>query len=322
MSRILDFSLLCLLTTFRVLAIHPDDLTSTSIQTDTNGNEIQNYGYSAFGQSRYTQSSTVFKVSRRYTGQVLDDGTGLYYYNARYYDPILGRFVQPDDVIPDLSDPQSYNRYAYCVNNPLRYTDPSGHGVADTVGDAFFNTGTFKTSYQLMTMRDSLGWKLVEVPTVVLGMAAATADSTLNFTTEGIEGIAEGGVKEGIKVGVKEIGSKEAGKVAQESATAIKNAGRIGKQERLSQLSDNPNISSADRGWIKNEKRQIETGNRDTIRNPSVKDLAHERGREAAKGYNYGHSNLQDRDLHKLQHKYDDFGKANKERPLPPKVSQ
>jgi RHS repeat-associated protein len=110
---------------------HPDDLTSTSIQTDQNGNQIQNYGYSAFGQSRYTQSSTVFKVSRRYTGQVLDDATGLYYYNARYYDPQLGRFTQPDDTIPDFSDPQSYNRYAYCVNNPLRFTDPSGHDSGD-----------------------------------------------------------------------------------------------------------------------------------------------------------------------------------------------
>lgn len=105
---------------------HPDALASTAIQTDKNGNEIQNYEYSAFGQSRYTQSTNVFKVSRRYTGQVLDDATGLYYYNARYYDPVLARFTQPDTIIPDLSDPQTYNRYAYCVNNPLRYTDPSG----------------------------------------------------------------------------------------------------------------------------------------------------------------------------------------------------
>jgi RHS repeat-associated protein len=112
---------------------HPDDLTSTSIQTDTNGAAIQNYEYSAFGQSRYTQSTNVFKVSRRYTSQILDDATGLYYYNARYYDPILGRFTQPDPIIPDLFNPQTYNRYAYCVNNPLRYTDPSGHSLEDYV---------------------------------------------------------------------------------------------------------------------------------------------------------------------------------------------
>lgn len=106
---------------------HPDYLGSTSLQTDQNGNQIQHFEYSAFGQTRYTQSTNVFKVSRLYTGQRFDDGTGLYYYNARYYDPILGRFVQPDDIISDLLNPQSYNRYSYCVNAPLRYTDPSGH---------------------------------------------------------------------------------------------------------------------------------------------------------------------------------------------------
>ncbi|HSY16873.1 MAG TPA: RHS repeat-associated core domain-containing protein, partial [Candidatus Acidoferrales bacterium] len=115
---------------------HPDDLTSTSIQTDQYGNEIQNFTYTAFGQSRYTQNTNAFKVSRRYTGQVLDDVTGLYYYNFRYYDPILGRFTQPDDVIQDIFNPQSYNRYSYCVNNPLRYTDPTGHyGVSDWWSD-------------------------------------------------------------------------------------------------------------------------------------------------------------------------------------------
>ncbi len=123
---------------------HPDYLTSTSIQTDQGGNQIQHYEYTAFGQTRYTGSSTAFPVSRRYTSQVLDDATGLYYYNFRYYDPQLARFIQPDDIIGDLADPQSYNRYSYVLNNPLRFTDPGGHSgkeVADwwssKVGTAF-----------------------------------------------------------------------------------------------------------------------------------------------------------------------------------------
>ncbi|MFO0701154.1 MAG: RHS repeat-associated core domain-containing protein [Nitrospira sp.] len=46
---------------------------------------------------------------------------------ARYYDPRLGRFVSPDTIVPDLGDPQSLNRYSYARNNPLLYTDPTGH---------------------------------------------------------------------------------------------------------------------------------------------------------------------------------------------------
>ncbi|MDX3775641.1 polymorphic toxin type 8 domain-containing protein [Chromatiaceae bacterium AAb-1] len=94
-----------------------------------------------------------------------------------------------------------------------------------------------------------------------------------------------------------------------------KSLGRTGKQERLRELVDNDKLGSADRGWLKQEMNSIERGQRKTIRNPPGKDLAHERGREAAKGYGYEHSNLQDRDLHRLQHKYDNFGKKNKERP-------
>jgi RHS repeat-associated protein len=91
--------------------------------------------------------------------------------------------------------------------------------------------------------------------------------------------------------------------------------GRLGKQKRLRELVSDPKLGSTDRGWLKQEINSIKRGQRDTIRNPPGKDLAHERGREAAKGYGYEHSNLQDRDLHRLQHKYDDFGRANRERP-------
>jgi hypothetical protein len=51
----------------------------------------------------------------------------LYNYDARLYDPVVGRFISADSVVPNVYDPQSLNRYAYCVNNPLIYTDPSGH---------------------------------------------------------------------------------------------------------------------------------------------------------------------------------------------------
>ena len=67
-------------------------------------------------------------TDKKFTGQRLD-GTGLYYYNARYYDPTIGRFISTDTVIPDPTNPQAFNRYSYCLNNPLKYIDPSGHIV-------------------------------------------------------------------------------------------------------------------------------------------------------------------------------------------------
>ncbi|MFZ1476044.1 MAG: RHS repeat-associated core domain-containing protein, partial [Anaerolineae bacterium] len=81
--------------------------------------------YKPWGESRYTFGAT--PTQRRFTGQVLDEvAGGLYFYNARYYDPALGRFAQADTLIPQPQNPQSLNRYAYAANNPILFTDQQG----------------------------------------------------------------------------------------------------------------------------------------------------------------------------------------------------
>lgn len=65
-------------------------------------------------------------VTLGFTGQ-LRDGTGLLFSHARSYDPALGRFTSADSIAPEREDPQTRNRYSDGRNNPLRYTDPSGH---------------------------------------------------------------------------------------------------------------------------------------------------------------------------------------------------
>ena len=92
--------------------------------------------------------------------------------------------------------------------------------------------------------------------------------------------------------------------------------GRAGKQARLRELANDPKLGRADRGWIKQDINSINQGKRTNIRNPPGKDLAHERGREAAKGYSYKYAHLQDRKTHRTQHKYDNYGRKNKERPV------
>ena len=54
--------------------------------------------------------------------------------NGRMYDPTVGRFLSPDPYVQDATNPQNFNRYAYCLNNPLKYTDPSGYLCVDLSG--------------------------------------------------------------------------------------------------------------------------------------------------------------------------------------------
>jgi RHS repeat-associated protein len=63
---------------------------------------------------------------RRFTGQRAHDELGLYHYQARWYDPALGRFVQPDSIVPDPGNPIDWDRYGYVRDNPVKYIDPSG----------------------------------------------------------------------------------------------------------------------------------------------------------------------------------------------------
>ncbi|MEQ4487937.1 MAG: RHS repeat-associated core domain-containing protein [Dehalococcoides mccartyi] len=105
--------------------IHQDSLSSVTLVTDASGNKFGSpASYFPFGSTRAESVST----DEQFTGQK-KDSTGLYYYNARYYDPATGRFVSPDSVGQNLLNPQTLNRYTYVLNNPLKYTDPSGHWI-------------------------------------------------------------------------------------------------------------------------------------------------------------------------------------------------
>jgi hypothetical protein len=88
---------------------------------------------------------------------------------------------------------------------------------------------------------------------------------------------------------------------------AAKGVGRSGKQARLRELAMDSNVSKADRGWIKQEMNSIQRGQRTSIRVPPGKNMAHRRGFEAKKGFDYKHSDLQDIDLHKLQHRHEGY---------------
>ncbi len=95
-----------------------DHLGSTSITVDESGAVVAELRYKAWGETRYANGET--PTTWRYTGQRQEEGLGLYYYGARWYDPILGRFIQADTL-------GTGDRYTYVLNNPLIFTDPSGN---------------------------------------------------------------------------------------------------------------------------------------------------------------------------------------------------
>jgi RHS repeat-associated protein len=113
-----------------------DHLGSTSLTTDKNGAKISEMRYTAWGQVRYAwtsgaASTPTYKLSSyTYTGQFSDSYTNLLWYGSRHYDPALGRFIQPDSIVPLASQGvQAWDRYAYVNNNPVRFTDPTGHEI-------------------------------------------------------------------------------------------------------------------------------------------------------------------------------------------------
>ena len=74
-----------------------------------------------------THSPSGGKVTRGFTDHEMLDDFGLIHMNGRVYDPVLGRFLSADSYVQDAGESQTFNRYSDCANNPLAFTDPSGH---------------------------------------------------------------------------------------------------------------------------------------------------------------------------------------------------
>jgi RHS repeat-associated protein len=120
---------------------HFDHLGSVTASTDENGKVVGAtggadttvYGYDVWGARRNpdgTQPTAPLNLQaghREYTGHETIPSVGLVNMNGRVYDPDLGRFLSPDPNIQFVADLQSYNRYTYAANNPLKYTDPTGY---------------------------------------------------------------------------------------------------------------------------------------------------------------------------------------------------
>nr|WP_294688476.1 RHS repeat-associated core domain-containing protein [uncultured Anaerostipes sp.] len=131
------------------LLYHKDIQGSTTSLVKEDGSVDATYRYTDFGETMINGDNKA-ENEVCYTAGIYDQSTGLYYLNARYYDPEDGRFVTEDSYRGETNEPDTQNLYVYCANNPVNYVDPSGHlffsaGVEFT----FSFVATYKNTTQI-----------------------------------------------------------------------------------------------------------------------------------------------------------------------------
>ncbi len=124
--------------------LHYDSLNSVDTITNNLGVVEERMAYKPFGEKLNLDKdgNEITKASytnRGYTGHEHIQETDFINMNARLYDPTIGRFLSADSIIPDTYDSQSFNRYSYVKNNPMKYIDPSGHWGISDIGGAISN---------------------------------------------------------------------------------------------------------------------------------------------------------------------------------------
>ena len=103
-----------------------DIRTSVTNVADESGRGVVSYRYDDYGMTnKYGDED--FYNELCYTSGVYDELTELYYLNARYYNPESATFITRDSYQGRIQEPQTLNRYVYCLNNPMSRVDPSGH---------------------------------------------------------------------------------------------------------------------------------------------------------------------------------------------------
>jgi len=163
--------------------VYKDHLGSILTITNDQGQVVGRQSFDAWGNARNASNWTSSQQTTLnmpawlhlgYAGHEHLPQFGLINMNGRMYDPIISRMLRPDNFVPDATSTQSFNRYAYCFNNPLKYVDPDGNSPAATAA----TTATRPPGTPMM-------WAAA---TFLVG---ATADHLLNYNYYGHDNIGE-----------------------------------------------------------------------------------------------------------------------------------
>ncbi|WP_286165469.1 RHS repeat domain-containing protein [Clostridium facile] len=112
---------------------------------DSNGNIVVNYTYDSWGNPISITGSMADTIGQlnpfRFRSYYYDTESGLYYLQSRYYDPVVKRFINADEIAGVVGDINSHNLYSYCLNNPINMSDSNGNwpkwvtGIVNWVND-------------------------------------------------------------------------------------------------------------------------------------------------------------------------------------------
>ncbi|WP_010503351.1 polymorphic toxin-type HINT domain-containing protein [Paenibacillus elgii] len=181
--------------------------------TDGSGNVLNQYTYDIWGNP-LTVTEQVPQPFR-YSGEFWDNSSHLQYLRARWYDPSVGRFMSQDTYEGDINNPLSLNLYTYVHNNPLRYTDPSGHWID---GDYYLPEADqerlelLTKEYEYAQYYGASQSKLDEIHSRAQAIRDAAATSGVREDEEtgvildavgGAGGLLKAAVKAGVKAGIK-----------------------------------------------------------------------------------------------------------------------
>ncbi|WP_353179174.1 RHS repeat-associated core domain-containing protein, partial [Salinisphaera sp. T5B8] len=148
---------------------------------------IEQLAYDAFGKRRNIDwqadnakedllYNSDYLTEIGFTGHEQLDNVGLVNMQGRHYDPLIGRFISADTLIPSPETTQGYNRYTYVYNNPLSYTDPDGHDPFTTI---WALTTVFVTAKR--TNQDEVAAVAASLMTVAAAPWGAVASTGVGF---------------------------------------------------------------------------------------------------------------------------------------------
>lgn len=304
------------------------------IVTHNTGPVLEETHYYPFGLTMAGISNKALKGqlypenNRKYNGIEFNDEFDLDQYDANYrtLDPQIGRWGQID---PKVDEMEAWSPYASNYDNPIKFSDilgdePIGPGVMGQIGPIPIPVaeGAAQAVWQGLVYSGAIA-TLIAFGDNIKGAIAAGPGPLANSSVTMIPESMRSSVLENSAPTQAAIKPAQTGPPAvsadlpyqmpgllidQQTATVrpdnyVFAKGRHGKQQRLRDAGSDVKEGRSVRGWIKQEQNSIARGKRTSIRVPPGKNLAHERGKEAAKGFGYEDSKVQDIDLHKTQHR-------------------